>query len=130
MNLETALVCGACTCGCEGARASVETATTPTLRWRTSPRVNDITSQYRITADGAAWAEKSQRRRLRSDGRDRMSFLHALLSNDVEQVEPGAGVYAVYLTPQGRMLADLRLYNRGEFLVADVPAAEAAPLVA
>jgi folate-binding protein YgfZ len=92
--------------------------------------VNDITSQYRITADGAAWAEKSQRGRLRFDGRDRMSFLHALVSNDVEQVEPGAGVYAVYLTPQGRLLADLRLYNRGDFLVADVPASEAVSLAA
>ncbi|MGE5834303.1 MAG: YgfZ/GcvT domain-containing protein [Acidobacteriota bacterium] len=92
--------------------------------------MNDIASQYRITADGAGWAAQSQRGRLRFDGRDRMSFLHALVSNDVERLEPGAGVYAVYLTPQGRMLADLRLYNRGEFLIADVPATEAGPLAA
>ena len=92
--------------------------------------MDDIVSQYRITADGAGWAAKAQRGRLRFDGRDRMSFLHALVSNDVERLEPGAGVYAVYLTPQGRMLADLRLYNRGEFLVADIPATEAAPLAA
>lgn len=92
--------------------------------------MNDIVSQYRITADGAGWAAKSQRGRLRFDGRDRMSFLHALVSNDVERLEPGAGVYAVYLTPQGRMLADLRLYNRGDSLIADVPATEASALAA
>jgi tRNA-modifying protein YgfZ len=92
--------------------------------------VRDIVSQYRITTDGAGWARKSQRGRLRFDGADRLSFLQALVSNDVGSLERGEGVYAVYLTPQGRMLADLRIYNRGDFLLADVPAGEAASLAA
>lgn len=92
--------------------------------------MTDIVSQYRITAEGAGWAETPGRGRLRFDGRDRIAFLQALLSNDVASLEQGRGVYAVYLTPQGRMLGDLRLYDRGEFLIADVPASEAAPLAA
>lgn len=90
--------------------------------------MSDIVSQYRITTDAAGWARKSQRGRLRFDGADRLSFLQALVSNDVGSLERGAGAYAVYLTPQGRMLADLRIYNRGDFLLADVPASEAASL--
>jgi folate-binding protein YgfZ len=92
--------------------------------------MTDIVSQYGITTEGAGWAETAARGRLRFEGRDRLAFLQALLSNDVAPLSRGGGVYAVYLTPQGRMLADLRLYERGEFLIADVPADEAAPLAA
>lgn len=90
--------------------------------------MTDIASQYRITAEGAGWAVKTGRGRLRFDGRDRLTFLQALVSNDVVSLDEGRGVYAVYLTPQGRMLADMRLYHRGDYLLADVPAGEAAAL--
>jgi len=90
--------------------------------------MTDIVSQYRTTVNSAGWTGKFERGRLRFDGRDRISFLQALVSNDVTALEQGRGVYAVYLTPQGRMLADLRLYERGDHLIADVPAREAAPL--
>jgi folate-binding protein YgfZ len=90
--------------------------------------MTDIVSQYRTTVDGAGWTGKFERGRLRFDGRDRVSFLQALVSNDVTPLEQGRGVYAVYLTPQGRMLADMRLYDRGDHLIADVPAREAASL--
>lgn len=73
---------------------------------------------------------KTERGRLRFDGRDRLTFLQALVSNDVVSLDEGRGVYAVYLTPQGRMLADMRLFHRGDYLIADVPAGEAASLAA
>ncbi len=93
--------------------------------------MKDFASQYGITRTGAGWTSRPDRGRLRFDGRDRVSFLQALVTNDVTPVEQGrGGVYAAYLTPQGRMLADLRLYDRGDFLIADVPATEAAPLTA
>jgi folate-binding protein YgfZ len=47
--------------------------------------------------------------------------LHALVSNDVESLTAGHGVYATYLTPHGRLLADLRIHHRGDHLLADVP---------
>ena len=84
--------------------------------------------QYRIIASGAGWIEKTWRGRLRVEGRDAASFLHALLTNDVASLAPGDGVYAAYLTPQGRMLADVVVYRLTEFLALDVPRAEAARL--
>jgi folate-binding protein YgfZ len=90
--------------------------------------MTDIASQYRITTEGTGWAVKTGRGSLRFDGRDRLAFLQALVSNDVVSLDEGRGVYAVYLTPQGRMLADMRLYHRGDHLLADVPAEEAAAL--
>jgi folate-binding protein YgfZ len=77
--------------------------------------------QYRIIAAGAGWYDKRARGRLQIEGRDAAAFLHALVSNDVESLAEGRGVYAVYLTPQGRMIADLRVYRRGDHLIVDTP---------
>jgi len=49
-----------------------------------------------------------------------LSFLQALVTNDVQVLHPGQGVYAAYLTPQGRMLADLKIHHCGEYLLAEV----------
>jgi len=92
--------------------------------------MRDIDTQYRIIADGAGWIERTDRGRLRFDGADRISFLHALLSNDVATLAPGGGTFALYLTPQGRMIADLHVFVRPDHVIADVPAALAAKLAA
>jgi folate-binding protein YgfZ len=86
--------------------------------------------QYRIIATGAGWHDKRSRGRLRIEGRDAAAFLHALVSNDVESLAEGLGVYAAYLTPQGRMIADLRVYRRSDHLLVDTPPNLAAPLAA
>ena len=56
------------------------------------------------------------------------SFLQALVSNDVTRVEPGEGVYATYLTPNGRMLADLEIYRRPDAWLLGLAAERAAPI--
>lgn len=91
--------------------------------------MTSIGTQYRIITSGAGWVHKPDRGRLRFDGKDGVTFLQALVSNDVAALTMGQGVYATYLTPQGRMLSDLRLYHRGTHLIADVPASRAALLV-
>ena len=87
-----------------------------------------IADQYRIIESGAGWRRRIERGRLRFDGADRLAFLQALITNDVGTLAPGQGCYAAYLTPQGRMIADLHVFARQEHLVADVPAANAAAL--
>lgn len=64
------------------------------------------------------------------EGNDRTSFLQALLTNDLTTLAPGQGVYAAYLTPQGRLVADMRLYARPQSILLDVPASVAGALVA
>ena len=68
--------------------------------------------QYRTIAEGAGYADLADRGRIRLEGPDSVSFLQALVSNDVADLVPGSGVYATYLTPQGRMRADLEVYRR------------------
>ena len=100
-----------------------------TLRWPAGPRLSDIRSQYRIIESGAGWVERTGRGRLRVDGADRVAFLQALVTNDLTALGPARGVYAAYLTPQGRLVADLTVYDRGDHLLADVPAALAGSLL-
>ncbi|HKY19671.1 MAG TPA: glycine cleavage T C-terminal barrel domain-containing protein [Vicinamibacterales bacterium] len=55
-------------------------------------------------------------------GSDRASFLHGLLTNDITRLVPGTGTYAAYLTPQGRMISDMRVIETGDSLLLDVEA--------
>ncbi|HSG02044.1 MAG TPA: glycine cleavage T C-terminal barrel domain-containing protein [Vicinamibacterales bacterium] len=90
----------------------------------------DIRAEYLIITDGAGWADRSGRGRLRLEGADAAAFLQGLLTNDIKALEPGRGAYAALLTPQGRMVADFRIYRRADALVADVAPGTAADLAA
>jgi folate-binding protein YgfZ len=108
--------------------ANIVATRSPTLRWRASPRLRDIASQYRTATTGALALRVTDRGWLRFDGADRVSFLQALLTNDVDALKPLGGGYGLYLTPQGRLIADLELLHRGDHVLAGVPAQVAAEL--
>ena len=63
------------------------------------------------------------------DGPDRADFLQGLLTNDVGALRDGTGCYAAYLTPQGRMVADMDVFSLGERMLLDVNA-DVAPVLA
>src|ERR1044072_7655013 len=84
--------------------------------------MQEIAEQYRIIAAGAGWLERVDRGRLRIEGSDAARFLQALVTNDIGLMQPGSGVYAAYLTPQGRMLADMNIYHRGGYLLLETAA--------
>ena len=64
--------------------------------------------------------DRSGRGRLVVKGSDRSSYLQGLLTNDIEAVKPGAGCYTAYLTAQGRMIADLWLYELGDLILVSL----------
>lgn len=74
------------------------------------------------------WWPRTDRGRLRLTGRDALSFLQALVSNDVEALPVGGACDAVYLTPQGRMITDMRVFRRQDDVIVSVPAELAASL--
>src|SRR5262245_15104152 len=59
--------------------------------------------------------------RLTVSGRDRRSYLHGLLTNDIETLQEGQGCYAAYLTAQGRMITDMRVYELGDVVLLTLP---------
>ena len=61
-------------------------------------------------------------------GADRLTWLQGLLTNDVLALPVGGVCDAAYLTPQGRMIADMRVVNGPDGVLLDVPASLAASL--
>ena len=84
---------------------------------------------YRAARRGAAFTDLSGRGRLVLTGADRASYLQGLLTNDVAALPPGEGCYSAYLTPQGRMIADMAVVNLGDELLLDVDAGVTAMLL-
>jgi tRNA-modifying protein YgfZ len=76
--------------------------------------------QYKAAREGAAIIDRSARGRISLTGADRASFLHSLLTNDIARLTPGTGTYAAYLTPQGRMISDMRVVECGNEILLDV----------
>ncbi len=84
--------------------------------------------QYDAAHTSAVITESSTRGTIALAGADRRSFLHALLTNDIATLAKGSGVYAAYLTPQGRMISDMRIIETGERLLLAVERPIAAAL--
>lgn len=76
--------------------------------------------QYNALRTSAGIVDRTNRGRLMLTGQDRRAYLQGLLTNDIEALAPGTGCYAAYLTAQGRMIADVRLFELGDAMLADV----------
>lgn len=74
-------------------------------------------SGYDAARRGAAFFDRADRGFIVVSGKDRASYLHGLLTNDVAALKAGEGCYAAYLTPQGRMIADLWVYELGDVIL-------------
>lgn len=73
----------------------------------------------------AGLLDRQSRGRLELTGKDRLGYLHGLLTNDVAVLSAGRGCYAALLTPQGRMVTDMRVSELGDRVLIDLPAATA-----
>jgi tRNA-modifying protein YgfZ len=74
---------------------------------------------YRSATDGCAVVDCSERGKLAVSGAGAREFLQGQVTNDVDALTPGAGCYAAFLTPKGKMLGDLRLLDAGDELLLD-----------
>ncbi|MEW6323623.1 MAG: glycine cleavage T C-terminal barrel domain-containing protein [Acidobacteriota bacterium] len=83
---------------------------------------------YKALDGGAGLVRRRDRGVLSVKGADRATWLQGLVTNDVLALAPGAACYAAYLTPQGRMITDLRVCALQDRLLLDVPDPVAAPL--
>ena len=81
-----------------------------------------IPEDYRALREHAAIGAISARNAIGLTGRDRASYLHGLLTNDIQALTPGMGCYAAWLTPQGRMLTDMHIFESGDMILLDLPA--------
>lgn len=83
-----------------------------------------ISDDYTALRDAAAIGSVSARAAIGLSGKDRATYLQGLLTNDIQALIPGSGCYAAWLTAQGRMLTDVHVFEPGDMMLLDVPAAE------
>jgi folate-binding protein YgfZ len=79
-----------------------------------------LQTDYQALRHAAGIVDRSARGRLTVSGADRRSYLQGLLSNDIAALVEGSGCYATYLTAQGRMIADMRVFETGRHLLVDL----------
>jgi tRNA-modifying protein YgfZ len=85
---------------------------------------------YRAARESAAVFDHSARGKIAVAGADRRAYLHAMLTNDILSLQAGGGCYAAYLTPQGRMIADMVVLELGDLVLVDLERAVTASVLA
>jgi folate-binding protein YgfZ len=75
---------------------------------------------YHAVRQSSGVVDRSGRARIVLHGADRKTFLHALLTNDIFMLAPGTGCYATLLSAQGRMVADMHVFELGDVILLDV----------
>ncbi len=76
-------------------------------------------SGYTTITEACGLLDRSDRGKLALTGAEAKSFLQGQVTNDVEALVPGAGCFATFLTPKGKMLGDLRILDAGDELLLD-----------
>jgi folate-binding protein YgfZ len=89
-----------------------------------------LQNEYHALRHAAGIIDRSSRARLVVTGADRRTYLQGLLTNDIAALTEGAGCYNAYLTPQGRMIADMRVFETGNHLLVDLAGSVAETIAA
>ncbi len=69
------------------------------------------------------------RGRINVTGKDRVRWLHNMVTNNARDLPVNRGNYNFVLNAQGRILGDMYIYNRGESLVLDTDATQVEALI-
>ena len=74
---------------------------------------------YEALRERAAWLDVSSRGKILVMGEDRARLLHAMTTNNVQELTPGEWCYAYFLSAQGRILADVNILCQADALLLD-----------
>src|SRR3954451_16353229 len=79
----------------------------------------EVQAPTAVIDQGCGILDRSERGKLALTGPEAKTFLAGQITNDVESLAPGRGIYAALLTPKGKMLADLRVLDLDDELWLD-----------
>ena len=85
--------------------------------------------ERRITTAGEVFCDLSHFGLISAHGEDAASFLQAQFSNDVRRVDDNHSQLSSYCTPKGRMLANFRLFRRGDTYYLRLPQSLVEPML-
>ncbi|HTK94906.1 MAG TPA: glycine cleavage T C-terminal barrel domain-containing protein [Terriglobales bacterium] len=92
----------------------------------TAATFGDLAKEYAALRSGAAVYDLGRRAKILLTGNDRVRWLNGMVTNNVRDLAPGHGNYNFLLNAQGHILADLYVYNRGDYLLVDTGQEQAA----
>src|SRR5262245_17325851 len=75
-----------------------------------------LAEYYKAATESAAITELDSFGVVKLTGSDRVSWLQGMITNDVEKLAPGTGCYAAHLTPQGKIVAQMRVFRDDDAL--------------
>ena len=78
---------------------------------------SNFEKEYRAAREAVGLFDTNWHVVLALTGRDRVKYLHAITSNNIQALSDGSGTLALLLTPQGRILAELEIYALPEKLL-------------
>jgi aminomethyltransferase len=76
--------------------------------------------EYLAVRNSVGIVDLSHRGKLRLSGKEHIKFLQGMVTNDINKLEEGKGLYAAFLTVKGRMVSDMRVYRESESLLLDL----------
>lgn len=77
---------------------------------------------YQAARQSVTLVDLRGRGKIRASGPDRVSFLHSMVSNDVEKLAQMAGRFNTFLTMKGKIVASFYLYKFARELLLDLDA--------
>jgi len=84
-----------------------------------APDFGDARAEFQALLAGCGLYDLSGRARIAVTGGDRVRWLNGMATNNIRDLAAGHGVYAFLLNAQGRIQADLYVFQRGESLLVD-----------
>jgi folate-binding protein YgfZ len=75
---------------------------------------------YDALRNQAAWLDLSARGKIKLTGEDVARLLHAMSTNHIQQLKPGAGCYSFFLNDKGRILADANVLCLADHFLLDI----------
>ena len=88
--------------------------------WMMPKSYGSLSEEYNTVRNHVGIVDLSHRGKIRVSGKEHIKFLQGILSNDVKKLEVGSGQYSTFLTPKGRMIADMRLCRKSDSVVLDL----------
>ncbi len=79
----------------------------------------DTSAELHAALTGLAVFDLGWRGKIVATGSDRVRWLNGMVTNTVKDLPANRGNYSFLLSAQGRILADMYIYNRGEYLLID-----------
>jgi folate-binding protein YgfZ len=79
-----------------------------------------ILEQHKSVREAVGFLDLTDRGKIEVTGPDRITFLHAMISNDVVELSELAVRYGTFLTDRGKIVSDFFYYKLPEILLIDV----------